>query len=76
MKVVAGFAGLLAAALLGSFGLLLILYKGDAGAEQDITVTFWGTPPIDSDFIGVPLVVIAVALAVVSLRALRKAGIP
>ena len=60
MKIAAGFVGLLAAAFLGLIGLFLIM--GDARNEQDITVSFWGTPSIDTDFIGVSLVVIALAL--------------
>jgi hypothetical protein len=75
MKFAGGFIGLLVAAFLGLIGLFLILYTGDAGAEQDITVSFWDTPSIDADFIGVPLVVVALALVVVSLRALRSGGI-
>jgi hypothetical protein len=56
--------------------LFLILYTGDAGNEQDIYVSFWDMPRIDADFIGVSLVVIALALVVVPLRALRRGGIP
>jgi hypothetical protein len=76
MRVAAGFIGLLVAAFLGLIGLFLILYRGDAGAEQDITVSFWDTPSIDADLIGVPLVVVALALVVVSLQALRRGGVP
>jgi hypothetical protein len=76
MKVAAGLIGLLVAAFLGWIGLFLILYTGDAGNEQDITVSFWDTPSIDADLIGVPLVVVSLALVVVSLRALRRGGIP
>jgi hypothetical protein len=76
VKVVGGFLGLLLAAFVGLIGLFLILYTGDAGNEQDIYVSFWDMPRIDADFIGVPLVVIALALVVVSLRALRRGGIP
>lgn len=76
MKVVGGFLGLLLGAFLGLIGLFLILYTGDQRAEQDIYVSFWDTPRVDADFIGIPLVVIAFALVVVSLRALRKGGIP
>jgi hypothetical protein len=76
MKVAGGFIGLLVAAFLGLIGLFLILYRGDTGAEQDIAVSLWDTPSIDADLIGVPLVVVALALVVVSLRALRRGGIP
>lgn len=76
MKVVAGLVGLLVAAFVGSIGLFFILYTGDVGNEQDITVSFWDTPPIDMDFIGVPLVVVAAVVVVVSLRALRGSRIP
>jgi hypothetical protein len=76
VKVVGGFLGLLLAAFVGLIGLFLILYTGDAGNEQDIYVSFWDMPRIDADFIGVPLVVIALALVVVPLRALRRGGIP
>jgi hypothetical protein len=76
MKVAAGLIGLLVAAFLGWIGLFLILYTGGAGNEQDITMSFWDTPSIDADLIGVPLVVVSLALVVVSLRALRRGGIP
>jgi hypothetical protein len=76
VKVVGGFLGLLLGAFVRLIGLFLILYTGDAGSEQDISMSFWDSPEIDADFIGVPLVVIALALVAVSLRALRRGGIP
>jgi hypothetical protein len=76
VKVAGGFLGLLLGAFIGLIGLFLILYTGDQGAEQDIYVSFWGTPRVDADFVGIPLVVIALALVVVCLRALRRGGIP
>jgi hypothetical protein len=76
VRVLAGFVGLLVGAFFGWIGLFLILYTGDVGNEQDIYVSFWDSPRIDADFIGVPLVVIALALVVVSIRALRRGGIP
>ena len=76
VKVVGGFLGLLLGAFLGMIGLFLILYTGDQGNEQDIYVSLWDAPRIDADFIGIPLVVIALALVAVSLRALRRGGIP
>ena len=76
VKVVGGFLGLLLGAFIGLIGLFLILYTGDQGAEQDIYVSAWGTPRVDADFVGIPLVVIALALVVVCLRALRRGGIP
>src|SRR5687768_4010050 len=76
VKVVGGFLGLLLGAFLGMIGLFMILYTGDQRNEQDIYVSFWDAPRIDADLIGVPLVVIGLALVAVSLRGLRRGGIP
>jgi hypothetical protein len=76
VKIVAGVVGLLLGAFLGSIGMFLILYTGDVGNKADIYVSLWDLRRIDADFIGVALVVIALVLVLVSLRALRHGGIP
>jgi presenilin-like A22 family membrane protease len=40
MKVVLGFLGLLIGALIGLFGLFLILYRGEEGSEGDVYMNF------------------------------------
>jgi ABC-type lipoprotein release transport system permease subunit len=75
MKVVLGFLGLLIGALIGLFGLFLILYRGEEGSEGDVYMNFGGSR-IDSDFVGVPLLAVGLTLLAVSLLALRRSRIP
>lgn len=75
MKLVLGFFGLLVGALVGLFGLFLILYRGEERSEGDTYVNFGGNR-IDADFVGIPLLAIALIVVVVSLLGLRRSGIP
>ena len=75
MKVVTGFLGLLVGSLIGLMGLFLILYQGDSASEAEIYVNIGGGK-VDGDFVGIPLVLIALMLIALSLRSLRKRGIP
>jgi hypothetical protein len=75
MKVVTGFLGLLVGSLIGLIGLFLILYQGDSASEADTYVNIGGRK-IDGDFVGIPLVVIALVVIALSLRSLRRRGIP
>jgi hypothetical protein len=75
MKVVSAFLGLLLGGLIGLIGLFLILYQGDSASEADIYVNLGGRE-VDADFVGIPLVVIALIVMALSLRSLRKRGIP
>ena len=75
MKVVTGFLGLLLGSLIGLIGLFLILYQGDSPSEADTYVNIGGRK-VDGDFVGIPLVVIALMVIALSLRSLRKRGIP
>jgi hypothetical protein len=75
LKVIAGFLGLVLATLIGLYGLFLVLYQGEKGSEGDTYVNVGGKK-IDADFVGVPLLLVAAAVGVVSLRALRRRGVP
>ena len=73
MRRVGGLVAFLLAVVFGVFGLILILYRGDAGAEQDIDISFWDTATIDADVVGIVFVIVATALTLVSVRLLRRA---
>ena len=75
MKVVSALLGLLLGGLIGLIGLFLILYQGDSASEADTYVNLGGRK-VDADFVGIPLVVIAFLVIVLSLRPLRKRGVP
>jgi hypothetical protein len=75
MKVVTGFVGLVLGSLIGLIGLFLILYQGDSASEADTDVNI-GARKVDGDFVGIPLVVIAIMVIALSLWSLRKRGIP
>ena len=72
MRIVGGRLGLLVAVALGAVGVILVLDKGDAGAEQDIDIDFWDVATIDADILGVALILIAGVLVVVCSRAFRR----
>jgi ABC-type antimicrobial peptide transport system permease subunit len=75
MKAVLGFFGLLVGAVIGLFGLFLILYRGEEGSEGDTHVNLAGNR-IDADFVGIPLLAIGLIIVIVSLLSLRRSGIP
>jgi hypothetical protein len=75
MKVVTGFIGLLLGSLIGLIGLFLILYQGDSASEANTYVNIGGRR-VDGDFVGIPLLVIALMVIALSLWSLRKRGIP
>jgi CDP-diglyceride synthetase len=75
MKSVLGFLGLLVGAVVGLFGLFLILYRGEEGSEGNTYVNLGGDK-IDADIVGIPLLVIGLIIVVVSLLGLRRSGIP
>ena len=75
MKVVSGLVGATLGALLGLIGVFLVVYEGEEGSEGDAWVNLGGTH-IDADVVGAPLLVLAVIVIAVSLRALRRRGIP
>jgi|SRR5215213_4154692 len=71
VRLIAGLFGLLLGILLGLSGLFLILYRGEAGSEEDVTIRF-GDTEVDADIVGLVLVVAAVAVSLVAIRALRR----
>jgi ABC-type antimicrobial peptide transport system permease subunit len=72
VKMLLGFIGLLVGALVSLFGLFLIAYTGDCvDCEGDIYVNLWARR-IDSDFIGVPLLIVGLIIVAGSLLALRR----
>jgi uncharacterized protein HemY len=73
MKVASGFLGLLLGALITLSGLILVLYEEESDGDAYVNVR--GTH-IDADLIGVPLLVVAVAVIALSLRSLRRSGLP
>jgi hypothetical protein len=75
VRVVAGFFGLVLAALLGLYGAFLILYQGEEGSQGDTYFNLGGTK-VDADFIGIPLVVLSLVMIVLSFRALRRSRVP
>jgi drug/metabolite transporter (DMT)-like permease len=75
VKVVSALLGAILAALLGLIGLFLVVYEGEEGSEGDTWVNLGGTH-VDADVVGAPLLVLAVLVIAVSLRALRRKGIP
>ena len=72
MRLVGGLVAVLFAVVLGLFGVILILYRGDAGAEQDIDIGFWDAGTVDADIVGVVLVIAAAALTLISIRLFRR----
>lgn len=62
------------ATLVGLLGLFLVLYEGDAGNEADVYVTIFGAE-IDSDLVGAPMIALALAIIIISISALRRAGV-
>jgi hypothetical protein len=75
VKALTGFVGLVVAALLGLYGVFLILYQGEEGSEGDAYMDFGGTR-VDADYIGGPLALVSLALLIFSLRALRRSRVP
>ncbi len=61
---------------LAVIGLVLILYRGDAGSEQDIDISFSDTVTVDADFAGIVLIVFAAALVLGSIRLVRRSRAP
>ena len=74
MKVVTGFLGIILGSFIGLIGLFLILYQGDSASETDTYVNIGGQK-VDGDFVGIPLMVIAIMVIALSLWSLRKRGI-
>jgi drug/metabolite transporter (DMT)-like permease len=72
VRLVGGLVAVLFAVVLGLFGVILILYRGDAGAEQDIDIGFWDAGTVDADIVGVVLVIAAAALTLISIRLFRR----
>lgn len=75
MKLVLGFLGLLVGAVVGLFGLFLILYRGEERSEGDTYVNLGGNK-IDADFVGIPLLAIGLIIVIASLLRLRRSGVP
>ena len=73
MRLVGGLVAFLLAVVIG-LGVILILYRGDAGAEQDIDIGFWDAATIDADIIGVVFLIVSAALVLTSVRLLRRPG--
>jgi hypothetical protein len=71
LKVVTGFLGLVVGTLIGLYGLFLILYQGEEGSEGDTYMEVGGAK-IDADYIGVPMVLVAPVVLVISLRKLSR----
>jgi hypothetical protein len=71
LKVVTGFLGLVVGTLIGLYGLFLILYQGEEESEGDTYMEVGGAK-IDADYIGVPLVLVALVVLVISLRKLSR----
>ena len=71
MRVLTAFLGLVVAALVGLYGAFLVLYQGEQGSEGDTYLDFGGRK-VDADYVGIPLVVLALFVAALSLRALRN----
>jgi hypothetical protein len=71
LKAATGFLGLVVGTLIGLYGLFLILYQGEEGSEGDTYMEVGGAK-IDADYIGVPLVLVALAVLVISLRELSR----
>lgn len=67
MRMIAGVLAVLAAAFLGLCGLFLILYRGEAGSEEDVQVGIGGTD-VDADLVGAGLLALAFALTVLAGR--------
>jgi hypothetical protein len=74
VRLVGGLVAFLLAVFIGLFGVILILYRGDAGAEQDIDIGFWGAARIDADIVGVVFLIVSAALVLTSVRLLRRPG--
>jgi ABC-type antimicrobial peptide transport system permease subunit len=75
MKLVLGLLGLLVGAVVGLFGLFLILYRGEDRSEGDTYVNLGGNK-IDADFVGIPLLAIGLIIVIASLLRLRRSGVP
>jgi hypothetical protein len=75
VRAIGGFLGLLLGTLLFLYGLFLILYKGEEGSEGDTYFDF-GNMRVDADLVGIPIVVLSVAIVGLSLRSLRRSRIP
>jgi drug/metabolite transporter (DMT)-like permease len=67
-----GLVAVLLAVVFGLFGVILILYRGDAGSEQDIDISFWDAATIDSDIVGIVFLVVGAALTLMAVRLLRR----
>jgi hypothetical protein len=74
VRVATAFLGLLLGALLTAPGLLFVLYQGEEGSEGDTYVNFGGTH-IDADLVGVPLLVVGLAVIAFSLWSLRRSRV-
>jgi hypothetical protein len=72
MRIVGAALALLLGTPLLLFGIILILYQGDAGAEGDVTVDFGGGPKIDADLVGLMLLIVGTALVLFAIWAFRS----
>jgi hypothetical protein len=70
VRLVACALGLLLGVFLGLSGLFLILYRGEAGSEEDVSIRF-GDTAVDADIVGLVLVVSAIAVDLVAIRSMR-----
>jgi hypothetical protein len=68
---VVSFLGVVLGGVLGLFGLFPVWYPGEEGSEGDTYVNFGGTH-VDADLLGISLMIVAVPVLAVSLRALRR----
>jgi uncharacterized protein HemY len=73
MRALAGVLGLVLALLLGLFGAFSVRYQEGSGGDEYVNLA--GTN-LDADYLGIALIVVALALLVLSLWALRHGGVP
>jgi hypothetical protein len=74
MKIPHSFIWLTVGFLVSLVGLFLIAYTGDSASERDIFINLRSR--IDSDFVGVPLLIVGLIILAGSLLALRRSRIP
>ena len=74
MRRAFAFLGLVVAAPIALLGLFSILYQGDTPGS-DVYVDIGGTH-VDADVVGLVLLAIASAIVFLSLRSLRRSGVP
>ena len=72
MRIVGAALALVLGTPLLLFGIILILYQGDAGAEGEVAVDFGGGPMIDADIVGLALLIAGTALILFAIWAFRS----